>query len=194
MPRRRSGIGRRFGVNENVCVSPVPCRLWKYTAMRTAISSRKSINPGWSRKLNRTTASTTPIATPATNARGNDTMPPITAAASARTSVLGPSVTRLPANPLWAVMRESDNVASAPATAQTNSDTSFGLMPLRRARSRFSADALTLFPNVVRVRNHARNRATIGTMIRIEARRPSRGSTRTGAPNRWPAGSGRRER
>ena len=44
--RSRSGIGRRFGVNENVCVSPAPLRLWKYTATRMAIRMRKSIEPG----------------------------------------------------------------------------------------------------------------------------------------------------
>ena len=64
-------------------------------------------------------------------------------------------------------MSDNDNVESAPATAHTNIDTSFGLMPLRRARSAFSADALTLFPNVVRVKNHARKIATSGTTIRI---------------------------
>ncbi len=50
-------------------------------------------------------------------------------------------------------MSENDSVDSAPAIAHTNIDTSFGLMPERRARSAFSADALTLLPNVVRVRN-----------------------------------------
>ena len=36
------------------------------------------MRPGWSRKLKPMTASTTPIAIPATSARGNDTIRPIT--------------------------------------------------------------------------------------------------------------------
>ena len=121
MARSRSGIGRRFGANENVCVSPVPCRLWKYTAMSTAMRMRKSTRPGWSRKLKPMTASTTPMAMPAKKARGNDTMPAMTAAARARTRVLGPSVAMLLAEPVWAAISEIDSVASAPATAHTNS-------------------------------------------------------------------------
>ena len=99
-------------------------------------------------------------------------MPPMTAAASARTSVLGPRVTRSVADPVWPAISAIDNVASAPATAHTNIDTRVGLMPLRRARSRFSADAFTVLPNVVRVRNHERKTATSGTTIRIESCAP----------------------
>ena len=123
------------------------------------MKSRKSIRPGWSRKLKRSTASTTPMAMPATNARGNDTMPPITAAASAaheraraeRRRGCWPS-------PLWpAMQRERQRRQRAGDRPHEQSTPRFGLMPLRRARSRFSAEALTLLPNVVRVRNHARN-------------------------------------
>ena len=46
-----AGIGRRFGANENVWVSRGALRLWKYTATSTPRSRRKSIRPGWSRKL-----------------------------------------------------------------------------------------------------------------------------------------------
>src|SRR4051794_20157569 len=104
-------------------------------------------------KLKLTDAWIRPIATPARKARGNDTIPAMTAAASARTSVLGPSVVRSEAEPDCAAMRPSDNVAKAPAMAHTMVETRFGLMPARRARSGFSADALTLLPSVVRERN-----------------------------------------
>ena len=90
------------------------------------------------------------MAIPAKNARGNDTMPAITAATSARTSVLGPSDARFVAEPDCAAISEIEIVDSPPATAQTNNDTCFGLTPASRARSGFSADALTLLPNVVR--------------------------------------------
>ena len=122
-----------------------PCRLWKDTAMSTATSSRKSISPGWSRKLKRMTASTTPMAMPATNARGNDTMPADhrggegahERARAERGEVARPSR-------VWPAderHRERGQRARRPPTRTV--DTSFGLMPVRRARSGFSADALT---------------------------------------------------
>ncbi len=110
------------------------------------------MRPCWSKKLKPISACSTPIAMPAPNARGNDTMPAMTAAASARTSVLGPSDARSEADPDCAAISEMEIVDSAPATAHTNSDTRLGLTPARRARSGFSADALTLLPNVVRFR------------------------------------------
>ena len=76
---------------------------------------------------------------------GTTPCPPITAAASARTSVLGPSVARsrgrAASAPPSAII---DSVASEAGDRPTRTvETSFGLMPLSRARSRFSADALT---------------------------------------------------
>ena len=103
------------------------------------------MRPGWSRKLKRSTASTTPMAMPATNARGNDTMPrdhrggqrPHERARAEGGEVLRPSPSGPP------MQRRSTAWPATPATAHTNVDTSFGLMPARRARSGFSADALT---------------------------------------------------
>ena len=89
--RRRRTSGSRRG----------PGRLCQYTAITTAMRSRKSMRPGWSRKLKLMTACTTPMAMPATNARGNETIPAMTAAASARTRVLGPRLSRFWADPAW---------------------------------------------------------------------------------------------
>ncbi len=91
-------------------------------------------------------------------------MPAITAAASARTSVFGPSCSRsFAAPPLSAATSIIVSVARNPAIDHTAVDTNFGLMPCTRARSGFSADALTVRPTSVRLRNHPSASATIGT-------------------------------
>src|SRR3954470_1093145 len=130
------------------------------------------MSPGWSMKLKATNAWMRPMAMPAKKARRNDTMPAMTAAASARTSVLGPSVARSVAEPDCAAMRLSDSVASAPAMAHTIVDTRFGLIPERRARSGFSADAVTLLPRVVGPMNQLSAMATTRTINRIESWAP----------------------
>ena len=92
--RSRSGIGadlRREREGLRLRRARLPA-LDSTPRSSTATRSRKSMRPGWSRKLKLTSAWTTPMAIPATKARGNDTMPAITAAASARTRVLGPRV------------------------------------------------------------------------------------------------------
>ena len=91
-------------------------------------------------------------------------MPAITAAASARTSVFGPSVSRSrAAPPLSAATSIIVRVARNPAIDQTAVETNLGLMPCTRARSGFSADALTVRPTSVRLRNQPSANATIGT-------------------------------
>ena len=93
----RSGIGRRFGrEGERLRLALGPWRLWKYTATRMAMRMRKSIEPGLVEEVEADDGlRRRRWRCPAKNARWNDTMPAITAAASARTSVLGPRVARL---------------------------------------------------------------------------------------------------
>src|SRR4051794_3421780 len=113
-------------------------------------------------KLKLTDARIRPIATPARKARGNDTIPAMTAAASARPGVLGRGVVRAEAERGCAAVGPSDSVAGAPAMAHTMVEGRFGLMRARRARSGFSAGALTLLPGVVRERNQPGAIATSG--------------------------------
>ena len=81
------------------------------------------MRPAWSGKLKRNTASTTPIATPAASVRGNETMPPMTAAASARFSVLGPRLSMPLGVPASPESRIRVALARSPAIVQTNIDT-----------------------------------------------------------------------
>src|SRR3954452_20782767 len=55
------------------------------------------------------------------------------------------------------------SVATKPAMDQTAVETIFGLMPCTRARSGFSADAFTVRPTSVRLRNQPSANATSGT-------------------------------
>ncbi len=110
---------------------------------------------------------------PATIARGKDTMLAMTAAASARTSVFGPSVRRsFAAPPLSAATSIIVSVATKPAIDQTAVDTILGLMPWTRARSGFSADAFTVRPTSVRLRNQPSASATTGTTTRTASCAP----------------------
>ena len=79
----------------------------------------------------------------------------------------GPRLSRFCAEPAAPARSESDSVARPPAMAHTRVDTTFGLMPARRARSGLSADALTALPMAVRLRSHPRPRASRGTTRRM---------------------------
>ncbi len=69
-------------------------------------------------------------------------------------------------------------------------DTSLGLMPERRARSGFSAEALTALPNAVRLSSHPRPMAMRGTTMRMVSCGPT---TRTPAHSfTAPIGTGKR--
>ncbi len=94
-------------------------------------------------------------------------MPPMTAAASARIIVLGPRPARPEVPPRFPESIISEMLESAPPTVQTNSDTNLGSMPESLARSGLSADACTVWPNTVRLRNQARVKAIKGTAMRI---------------------------
>ena len=116
------------------------------------------------------TLSATPITTPAAKARGNDTILATTAATRARMRVFEPSNVIEPTRALvWAAMRHIATVARAPPIAQTNDETSLGLMPTRRARSRLLAEAFTVFPSVVRARNQASSAETSGTTTSVDS-------------------------
>ena len=94
-----------------------------------------------------------PITIAPSTARGNETMPPISAAASPRSSVSGPMCTSS-VDP-WSVAVRSTAIAERnPAIVQTPVDTSFGLMPVSRARSALVAAARTASPNAVWPSSH----------------------------------------
>ena len=184
-------MGRRRAENENEpSVSATP-RLWKATAIATTTKSRKSIRPLWPRKLNCTWAWTTPITKPAMSARGKDTMPAMTAAASARVMVLGPRLAMPVSAPRFPDSRSIDTLDSRPATVQTNSWTILGSMPDIRARSAFDAEAWTVCPNTVRFRNQARPKASTGTTMRMVSFGPVIRSPNTSSQVK-PSGTGNR--
>ena len=79
-----------------------------------------------------------------------------------------------------AAMRIMVSVATKPAIDQTAVETTLGLMPWTRARSGFSADALTVRPTSVRLRNHPSAIVTIGTTINTASCAPR---TCTSVPN-----------
>ncbi len=97
----------------------------------------------------------------------------MTAAARARTSVAGPNMLRSCEAPTCEAIRYSESVANAPAMAHTMVETRLGLMPEMRARSGFSAEALTLLPTAVRVRNQPRASATTGTTMTMDSSGPA---------------------
>src|SRR4051812_41206302 len=99
---------------------------------------------------------------PAARAAGNERNLAMSAATSARSSVLGPRVVRLPADALNPPMSTMAIVASRPAADQTQVDTTLGLMPAMRARSGLDAVAVTVRPSRVRLITHPRARATTG--------------------------------
>jgi hypothetical protein len=105
-----------------------------------------------------------PMATAPTTARGNDTMPPMSAAAMPRSSVSGPMCTR--SADVWSVaMSTIATVPRKPAMAQTPVDTIFGLIPVMRARSEFDAAARTASPNAVCPSTHHSPTVISGTTI-----------------------------
>ena len=82
-------------------------------------------------KLKNSTRSSTPMRMAPSAARGNETIPPISAAAKPRSRVSGPMCTRSADD--WSVaVRKIAIVARNPAIAHTPVDTIFGLMPVRR--------------------------------------------------------------
>ena len=109
-----------------------------------------------------------PIAIPPSMARGNETMPPTSAAAMPRNKVSGPMCTRS-VDAVSVAVRNTDIVARNPAIAQTPVDTSLGLMPVMRARSELVAAARTASPNAVWPSSHHRPSAISGTTIRISS-------------------------
>ena len=141
---RRSGTGRRRGLNENDPSSSIDDRLWKATAMATTTKISRSTSPIWSRKTNCTCAWAMPITTPANNALGNENIPAITAAARARVMVLGPRLGIPVMDPRLPESNSREMLDRPPATVHTNSETIFGLIPERRARSALLAEAWTV--------------------------------------------------
>ena len=138
---KRTGIGRACGVNANTSVSMVRSRL-NSTAINTVMRSSKLIKPGLSMKLKFKRLSAIPMATLAMIARGNDTMPPITAATRASDSVCDPNVVTSPAEPVWPAMRTMESVESPAASAHTMVEMTFGLMPERRGQRRVAGARL----------------------------------------------------
>jgi len=96
-----------------------------------------------------------------------DVMRAMTAAASARSSVVGPRVVIWVSDLFCAEIRIRHNVPSNPALAHTAVETTLGLIPFSRASSGLSAEALTVLPSTVRPRNQLSTTAAIGTVARI---------------------------
>ena len=151
------------------------------TATSTARSSRKSMRPGWSRKLKLTTRLDDADARCRRRARAGTTpcrrSPPRPGRGRACSGRACARSLRRAASSA-ADQRSSTAWPANPAIAHTSVDTSFGLMPGSRARSGFSADALTVLPTSVRLRNQPRATATTA------ARR--RGSTSCAPVTRTP--------
>ena len=114
----------------------------------------------------RTSPSTTPITTPPTSARGNDTIAPKSAATSPRRSRSGPSAT------VMSLVRwfrtgaaiTALTAATVPATIHTCVDTAFTRTPDSDAALGLSAAERTASPNLVRCRSTARITTMIGTI------------------------------
>ena len=147
-------------------------RLWSATAATTTTNRSRSTRPIWSRNTNCTCAWAIPMTMPAASARGNETMPPMTAAASARIIVFGPRLARPVIPPRFPDSMINEMLESAPPTVQTKSDTNLGSMPESRARSALPADACTVWPKTVRLRNQARAIVINGTVMRITSLAP----------------------
>ena len=113
--------------------------------------------------MNLTTDSVTPMASPAMTALGNDLIPAMAAAASARAKVSGPRFARPVTAPDWPLSKMIDRDDSRPATVHTNVDTTFGFTPDRRANSGLPAEAATARPKIVRFSIQPRATATMGT-------------------------------
>lgn len=96
----------------------------------------------------------------------------MTAATSAWASVSGPSCAICDAERPWPATRINATVPTSPAMAQTSVDTSFGLIAESLARSGLSAEAWTVRPTVVRLRNHANAIAIMGTTTMTESWAP----------------------
>ena len=127
------------------------------------MNSSTSTRPGSAMKLNLTTPSMRPIATPAARAVLKEVNRAISAAVSARRSDPAPRSLRVPADPSMPPMRIIATVATPPPRAHTNVEIDFGLTPRRRARSGFTAAARMVRPISVRLRNQPRPSATSGT-------------------------------
>ena len=75
-------------------LDPLSLRLIRATSTSTMRKSTNCTSPVSFVKLKKSTWSRMPMAIAPTTARGNDVMPPISAAASPRSSVSGPMCTR----------------------------------------------------------------------------------------------------
>ena len=117
--------------------------------------------------MNLTTDSTTPMASPARTALGNEAMPATAAAASARARVSGPRFSRPVVAPDCPLSRMIDRDDSKPAAVHTNVDTTLGFTPDRRASSGLPADAATARPKMVRLSIQPSAAATRGTTTMI---------------------------
>ena len=164
---RRWGMGRRRAENENDPSFSEAPRLWKATTTATTMNRMKSIRPPCSRNRNCTWAWATPMTRPAMIARGNETMPAMTAATSALDMVFGPRLAMPVIEPRFPDNNSSDTLESSPATVQTKSCTVLGSIPDMRARSALDAEAWTVWPNTVWFRNHDRPKARSGTSTRM---------------------------
>ena len=171
--RSRSGIGLLRGANENDASSSRSAfREISHVVISTTTNSNPSNIPAWVGVLYLTTASTTPIATPAASARGNDTMRAISAAASTRPNVSGPIAVRPTALPDVPASRIRVTAESSPPMVHTSVESRFGLIADKRARSGLAAAARTALPMSVRVRNHVSASVMSGTAISTESSAP----------------------
>jgi hypothetical protein len=114
-----------------------------------------------------------PSATAAITIVGSRSIPPITAAASARNRIAGPSTVPSGRLPMPARRKTARNASTA-AIAQTSVSSRRTGMPSSDARSAFSAVPRTAAPTRVR-RNNASRAQTTGTVI----------ATITSLPPKW---------
>ena len=119
----------------------------------------------WRSTFHRTSWSSTPIATPATNAPDSDVMPVTTAAASAGSRTVGPDVTSS-AMPSLGTRIVTVRAARPPAIDHSSIDRRLTGMPSSRARSMLSAMPRTAMPASVRSRNQVSAASTTGTTAR----------------------------
>ncbi len=168
-PSTERGTGRTRGAKDHDSRSADGLRpkLWIRTVTSTMTSSAASNRPGSSGWLTKSTASNTPMPTPATMAIRNDRIRAMRAAVRVRNRSPGPrpmvaAVVAL----LIGAARTMVRVARAPARVHTTVDMAFTLMPASRAASGLSADACTASPCRVRFRNQAREATTRGMTTR----------------------------
>ena len=148
-PSTDRGTGRTRGANDQdsrvaASVRPKP---WIRTVTSTMTSRAASSRPGSSGWLTKSTASKTPMPTPAAMAIGKECIRAMRAAVSVRSRSPGPSpMVAAVVALLIGAASTTVKVARAPARVHTTVDMAFTLMPDRRAASGLSAEARTARP------------------------------------------------